>query len=331
MLLKKGMRGADVQKLQEGLALLSVACRQKAMHPGGADGHFGGKTEDAVEAFQSYVGLWADGLFGKGSVREWNALITTKGIDTHYQFGVAVVADPVEASGDKLSWVKCPADPQQLSNGKTHGYGSTTLRSDTAKAYKALYDDVHAHGGILTSAGGKRNLASGAGPARSKKSFHYTGRAFDMATYSAMQNPDKDPILTVRVEDTRKFTVWCKVLDDKAPLAAQVPVVTLRCAYVKHLGKRKTQLAYREWTGQAFNFTEMAANLGFEPISGRRSFFSGGDFMGSEWWHMQWTKGLIKGESTFGEELLKVYTLAECKQFIYWDEAKDAVFGVDWF
>ena len=53
--------------------------------------------------------------------------------------------------------------------------------------------------------------------------------------------------------------------------------------------------------------------------------------MGSEWWHMQWTKGLIKGESTFGEELLKVYTLAECKQFIYWEESKDAVFGVSWF
>ena len=40
---------------------------------------------------------------------------------------------------------------------------------------------------------------------------------------------------------------------------------------------------------------------------------------------------LTKGQSKFGEELLKVYSLNEAQKFVYWSEVKDNVFGVNWF
>lgn len=51
VLLRKGSRGAAVQKLQEGLGI-------------GADGIFGSGTEAAVKEFQTSNGLDADGLAG---------------------------------------------------------------------------------------------------------------------------------------------------------------------------------------------------------------------------------------------------------------------------
>lgn len=228
-----------------------------------------------------------------------------------------------------LSWKRCPADKWGS------GYRSTTLRSDTAVAYQRLYDEVHARGGILTSAGGKRGLGSKASPARSKKSFHYVGRALDLALPSGMQNPDKDPYIIVRDGNSRYWTVWAKVLDDSAPMADAIETVTLKASYVvgrkTATGKRYTHLKSKEWTGKAFNLTELFLDLDFQRIRGRESFFRGGKYAGAEWWHHQWQGGLEKGKSTFGEELLKVYSLKQCRRFAYWDEAKDAVFGVSWF
>lgn len=322
MLLKVGSRGDDVRKLQEGLAAFGY-------HPGAADGIFGAKTEDALDDWQEKVGLYPDGLFGRGSLKVWNAECLKANLLQCLISEGDGAADPAEAS-DKLSWVKCPADAMK------GGFSTTTLRSDAAKSYRRLYDEVHARGGVVTSAGGKRGLSSKASPARSKKSFHYTGRAFDLALPTGMQDPmGSDPYIVVRNGDSRKWTIWCKVLDESAPLAGDIETVTLKAAYVVGLkdakGKRYTQIRYTEWTGKAFSFTELATDLGFEPISGRKSFFSGGDYGGAEWWHLQWEEGLVKGTTTFGEELLKVYPLADCKQFVYWDEAKDAVFGVSWF
>lgn len=323
MLLKRGSKGPEVHKLQEGLAAFGF-------HPGAADGDFGGKTEDALDDWQAKVGLYPDGIFGSGSLSKWNAYCDLKNL-TEYKFDEAAPAtDPLD-DGKYLKWVRLPTDKY----GK--GYKSTTLRSDVQPAFTRLTEEVHARGGILTSAGGKRGLSSKASPARSKKSFHYTGRAHDLALPSGMQNVSKDPYIVVRDEtgNGRKWVVWCKVLNDSAPLAGDIETVTLKAAYVvgkkNAQGKRYTQIKYKEWTGKAFSFTELATDLGFQRISGRKSFFKGGSYGGSEWWHFQWTEGLVKGQTTFGEELLKVYTLAAARKFVYWNEAKNAVFGVSWF
>ena len=96
-------------------------------------------------------------------------------------------------------------------------------------------------------------------------------------------------------------------------------------------GKNYTVIKTKTITAKVINFTLLAMRHGFQPISARRSFFTGGPYAGAEWWHFQWETGLKQGVTTFGEELLKVYTKAEAKKFIYWEEAKDSKWKIDWF
>ncbi len=56
MLLKKGMKGADVKKLKTALGIK-------------ADGDFGPKTEKAVKSYQKKIGLVADGIAGKKTIK----------------------------------------------------------------------------------------------------------------------------------------------------------------------------------------------------------------------------------------------------------------------
>lgn len=64
--IKKGSTGPDVVLCQEDLIQLGYD-----LSPYGADGKFGAKTETAVKAFQTSVGLLADGIVGK---KTWAAL-----------------------------------------------------------------------------------------------------------------------------------------------------------------------------------------------------------------------------------------------------------------
>ena len=57
-ILRKGLHGADVRELQKSLQSLSYSV-------GSIDGRFGSRTESAVRAFQSSVGIAADGLVGR--------------------------------------------------------------------------------------------------------------------------------------------------------------------------------------------------------------------------------------------------------------------------
>lgn len=228
-----------------------------------------------------------------------------------------------------MTWVKCPAD--KVPN--RSGYTSTTLREDTAGAYCGLYTTTHLLGGVVTSAGGKRALASKAGPNRSKTSMHYVGRAFDMAVPTGMVNPDTDQFVCVRVGDSRKWTVWCRsILPESALVASckalgiQGGLITLEGTYIA-----QKRILTKTITCTAFNFTALAALHGFASISARKGFYSKADLMAAEWWHFQWVTGLVRGQTTFGSELLKVYTPEQAEKFIYWAKAKDAVYGVSWF
>jgi hypothetical protein len=319
--LKNGSRGEQVRSLQEGLAYLGF-------HPGVPDGVFGRNTESALSSFQVRKRILSDGIFGPSTERVYNAALGDDGFQYRVSLNTShqkqfVVPD----ESDLLSWVRCPADKFE-SRG---GYTRTTLRSDVAVDYRALYEEVHALGGIVTSAGGKRSLSSKASPSRSKKSMHYVGRAFDMALPTGMQNPATDPYICCR--DTsgggRKWVVWCKTDNE------DVPEVTLEGTYVtskkNSRGKRYTLLKTKQVTCRAFNFTEVAKKHGFNRISSRRSFFRGGSYGGAEWWHFQYENGLIPAETTFGEELLRVYTMEQAKSFVYWDEAKDCSWQTSWF
>lgn len=312
MLIKRGMTGPIVASLQQNLEDLGYEL-------GTCDGAFGPKTEAAVKDFQAKKGLDADGIVGEKTLQVLDAALKSAGKEGA-EFDDQPEEPPtvLKEATAKLGWVTCPADRVP---GKD-GYGSTILRTDAAEAYKAFKAEVNSLGGVITSAGGRRALSSGAGPARSKTSMHYTGLAFDMSLATGLQNLSTDPYVCVNVPGTRKWTVWCK--SEKAPVVS-LDAVTCRTV------KGKTQLTTTKIDIKAFNFTEVAAKHGFVGISARKSFFAGGSYSGSEWWHFQWNRGLTPNVSKFGEELLKVYTLDQAKKFVYWDEVKDYIFGVNWF
>jgi len=312
MLIKRGMTGPIVASLQQNLEDLGYEL-------GEVDGAFGKKTEDAVRDFQTKNSLGTDGVVGEKTLQVIDTALKTAGKD-----GAQFDDQPEEAPSvlkeavAHLGWVSCPSDKV---SGKD-GYGSTILRSDVGEAYKSFKTEINSLGGVVTSAGGRRALSSGAGPARSKTSMHYVGLAFDMSLATGMQNFDTDPFLCVQVTGTRKWTIWCK--------SAKAPQVTLN-AVVCRTVHGKTQLETKTVTVSAFNFTEIANKHGFVNISARKSFFEGGSYGGAEWWHLQYDKALTHDVSTFGDELLKVYTLDQAKKFVYWDEVKGNVFGKTWF
>lgn len=307
-MLKKGSTGEEVRKLQSFLSTSGFLTSA-------IDGIFGGDTEEAVVKFQKSKKLIKDGIVGSSTAFEINTEIEKLGL---VKLSVPQSQKIVESS-KKLRWIKCPAD---VFPGRG-GYSSLTLRADTAKAYKELYDDVSSLGGIVTTAGGKRSLRSKSSPSRSRKSMHYVGLAFDLALPTGMQNPNTDPYVITK-RGTRGWEVWCRTED------SSVGVITLE-GYKAQSKYGKTKLTTVQVTGRFFSFTELANNHGFKPINGRRSFFRGGSYTGAEWWHFQYEKALTEKSSTFGEEILKVYDLQTAKKFIYWEESKNCTFKVDWF
>ena len=308
MLLKKGSSGQQVVELQEGLEALGYEL-------GNCDGAFGPATEKAVKAFQAAENLKVDGLVGKATIGAMNKLLEVKGLD---QVGDEFQEEEeLSTPTEMLTWVRCQSDKFPGRDGFT----STTLRSDAAQAYKALHEEVQQLGGYLTSAGGKRSLSSGAGPARSKTSMHYVGLAFDMALPTGMQKPESDPYVIEDIGD-RRWRVWMRC--DKGE------EMELEGTYVTRSGG-KTVLNKKKVRGKFVNFTELAEKHGFYSIRARASFFRGGSYGGAEWWHFQFNKALIRGVSKFGEELRKVYSESACEKFVYWNESKNKVYGKDWF
>lgn len=335
MVFKQGVRGDDVIRLQKGLSAMGY-------HTGPADGVFGDMTEEAVSNFQKDMGLLSDGVAGSSTLEAYNRVLSTLerivpvclaslGLDPIEDFTIEVPKDPEftpTTGGPKNTWEQVPADKVE----KVAGYKSLRLRDDVAARYRALYDEVQSLGGVITTAGGRRALSSRASPSRSKTSMHYVGRAFDLSLGSGMQNPHKDPYVVVRDEEEpsgRKWIVYCKTTNEDVP---EMKVEACWASTMKNAkGKRYTQLHTKTYNGRLINFTELAAKHGFERISCRRSFIRGGSYSGAEWWHFQNEDGLRKGTTTFGEELLRTYTLDEARRFVYWAEAKGRVFGVNWF
>ncbi len=310
LILKLGSTGEPVAVLQKALKDLDFS-------PGKIDGDFGLKTELAVEKFQNKSNILVDGIVGPGTIHEIDIQLSKLNLPVS---NLAVsIQTSFNTSSKKIRWIKCPAD---IFPGRG-GYGSLTLRADVAKAYKDLYDDVHTMGGIITTAGGKRPLTSKTSPSRSKKSMHYVGLAFDLALPTGMQNHNSDPYI-ITDQGNRDWEVWCRTEDPS------VPVITLEAVTVS-TKSGKTAISKKDVTGRFFSFTELANHHGFKPIRARKSFFRGGSYTGAEWWHFQWEKGLTKGSSSFGEELLKLYPLDRCEKFHYWNQVKNCVFGIDWF
>jgi hypothetical protein len=304
MIIKNGSRGEDVKELQRALKALGY-------NVGTVDGIFGHGTEIQVEKFQESVELHPDGIVGKGTLREINEALDAAG-HSELKFELGDYPDPEESSV-KLKWVKVEADQVDGSQ----GYSYFRLREDVSVAYNKLRHEVISLGGVITSAGAKRPLSDSKKMAsRSSKSLHYTGLAFDMALDSGMNNPKKERFVVEEVGD-RNWNVWCRTTDESVP----VRKIT---AYTYN----NTRVVVED---RFFSFTDLAKKHGFEGIKCRRSFKTGGSYLGAEWWHFQYEKALEPGVSTFGGELLKIYTLKECRDFGPWEDVKHCVWQESWW
>lgn len=304
MIIKRGSKGQDVTELQKALNALGF-------NTGNIDGHFGPATKLQVERFQESRELLPDGIVGPGTLKDLNESLEEQGEES-LLFEIGDAPDP-EETFIKFPWVRVEADQVPASQ----GYSYFRLRKDAAEAYSNFREEVLSLGGVITSAGAKRSLSdSKKSKSRSQKSMHYVGLAFDMALDSAMNNPKKDRYV-IEESEGRLWNVWCKTDNESVP----VRVIE---GYTYHHTRQLVEC-------RMFSITEIAKKHGFQPIGARRYFKAGGHFAGAEWWHFQWERALTKGKSTFGGELLKLYSLDECRAFAPWEQSKNCTFGVDWF
>jgi hypothetical protein len=238
-------------------------------------------------------------------------------------------------TGERSKWEKPPADkfyPRGNKKKAKIGKDYTSLRTDVSKHYESLYKEVHARGGIITSAGGKRHLAD---PAKNRNaalfSHHKLGRAFDMSPYSCFQTSN-DPYFAqsawgnndkIRVRQ-QAWNIWC-VADETSPGATiSVPEVEIIAWFCKNLGGGKTKMHSKKIKKRMFNFTELAAKHGFTGIYSRQHTMRGAEFGGMEWWHFQSNVGLVEMKTTFLEDANKLYSSKQILNEKYGAGAKNA-------
>lgn len=297
MLLKQGSQGEPVKSVQEIL-------HQLGYKPGPVDGIFGDKTESAVVKFQEEHSLYSDGIVGPNT---WSML--------HHALEISLdeqnhpISHPSMGS-ERMQWVRVPADKYR------DGYDRFFLREDAAASYMKVRERIVEAGGLLTSSGARRSLDASVGASRSATSFHYTGRALDLFVGSGMENRVRDPFVITSDGDDRYWRVFARA--DGGELM-ELSAVTY--------GSRNHG---KPVSGKFIDLTDIFETEGFKRIRARPSFFSNGSWLGAEWWHFQYEKGLEQGSSRFGDELLKVYSEEQLTGTPPWNY-RDRVFGINWF
>lgn len=296
MIIKEGSQGDTVKSIQEMLATLGYK-------PGPVDGDFGERSEQAVINFQETEGLYADGIVGPMTMRALEQAIARITIELN-----SPGPDAADGLDERLPFVRADADAYG------EGYDRLYLRADVAEAYNRVRKEVIEAGGILTSSGGRRALSTPVNSSRSATSFHYLGRALDLFVGSGMENPKKDPFVIEPLAD-RRFRVYVRI---KQGEKREINAVSYH--------KRDKPVTV---SGKFMDLTALFDQQGFKSIRARRSFFQGGSWLGAEWWHFQYEKDLVPNVSTFGGELLKVYSERTLKNSPPW-QYKERIFKVNW-
>jgi len=291
MVLEQGSKNNTVTQLQKALNRLGFS-------NGKADGHFGDKTEHAVIAFQESENLYADGIVGPVTFAALQ--------DALHRLNLELYAPDQEST--RLPLVRVDADPMG------EGYNRFNLRADVADAYDHVRKTIVAAGAIITSSGAIRSLTTPVNPSRSATSLHYLGRAMDLYIWSGMQNPEKDPFIIV-YEGERYFRVYARASKGKHK--------TLKAATKHH------REGGDEVNAKVIDLTALFEEQGFTRIKARRSFFRGGTYLGAEWWHFQNMNGLFSGVTTYGSELLRLYSEHKLEGTPPWAH-RDKVFDKGW-
>jgi hypothetical protein len=206
-------------------------------------------------------------------------------------------------TGDKPSvgLVKVAADKLK------DGYNSAWIRTDLQTEYNEALATIRALGGIMTSSGAIRDLGAGAGPGRSKTSFHYSGRAFDLFIGTGMSGAS-DRYLIQRSGGTPELPEWEVLCVSENPLTGDphydaslikegmVDYVTWKSGV--GLVSAKRQVKY-------FSLSSVLKKFGWLNIPARSDWKT--QYLSCEWWHFQHHKGLKEGVSKFGDELRAVW------------------------
>lgn len=285
------------------------------------DGIFGEDTEAAVMAFQEDEGVMVDGIVGPQTMATLEEAFARREIElTSPGSDGLVIGEPDDADepGPRIEHfrlARVEADPYG------EGYTRISQRSDAAEAFNNVRAIVNDHGGIVTTSGGIRSLTANVSGNRSATSMHYVGRAFDLFIYSGMVDPEKDPFVVAKTDTDRRWRVYARCR--KKGKRAEDMTVERVASYSRRGGDLKVK-------GRFLDLTALLDEHGFRPISARRSFERGGSMMGAEWWHFQYETGLVRRVSTFGSELLRLYTQSTLERTPPW-RYRDRVFGVSWF
>ena len=203
------------------------------------------------------------------------------------------------------------------------------MREDAAEAFKQLREEINSLGGIVTTSGGIRSLDNfKPSPSRSETSIHYTGLAFDLGMWTGMNigtiidkkagvnvKVDKDtlPYVIERV-GTRNWHVWCRTENPS------IPVRKIKAYFYPH----KQEVV----EGRFISFTDIAKKYGFTGIGQRSNFNS--SYSCAEWCHFNWTKPLIKGESTFASILEELWSDKQLANFPGYAKYGSRVWGERW-
>jgi putative peptidoglycan binding protein len=355
-----------IQQLLRALGYVAlVEVRQGDEHklvtrPIDVDKVFGPQTETALMDFQRDEGILVDGVVGPQTMRALEAAYTrhnlevnSPGPDALTSFlptGQPISQTALGAPAQRLPFVRVEAD---CPAGYLGGFPALQLRADVAQRYETARAELKACGAWLAIEAGKRALDAPIGVGRSAVSMHYLGRAFDLCAYSGMVDPALDSYVIELPDKGRMAIAWREkahlITDEKEAIkqALKRPEpwhwqVWARCtgeasAWVqeRQIDNVVTYLDRRgEWTkpvrGRFINLTELLGSHGFKPKSPNPRFF---DFRGNpiyaDWWHFQVEDGLIPNVSTFGGELLRIYSEATLAGTKPW-ENRHKVFDVDW-
>ena len=305
MALRLGSESEQVKSIQLWL-------KEMGLGPGKIDGIYGKQTQKAVIRFQENVDLYADGIVGPITMEALEEAYMTHSIELTSP-GLGSIEGDVEG---RFQFVRCEADQFK------EGYGHFWLRSDVAEAYNKVRQCLKDLGGILTSSGARRSLKASVGSNRSATSFHYLGLALDLHLWSAMENPKIDPyVISLKDLDDRRLEVFVRCDPEKVE-TINIPNVV---RYKDPESKKPPQVE-----GPFKNLTELLKEHGFHPIRARRRFFEDGKALAAEWWHFQYEKTLIPQISTFGGELLKVYSREQVKETPTW-RYRNHIFKINWF
>ena len=201
---------------------------------------------------------------------------------------------PRTSRANQMKFRELPADAWARPGRSSGGYKHHSLREDVADDYLDALDELHEAGALLTSSGSRRRLTANVGRARSATSLHYLGRAFDLFVGSGMVEPYQDDPFVVVPRGSGRWRVYARALGGD-----------LRILPAWRWRKGRKPLVCNV-VDRFVDFTGIMLRHGFDGIGRRSGWRTHRGCL--EWWHFQHEVGLRRGVTTFGSELLKVYT-----------------------